>query len=800
MAFPENGQRASIAKFHVPLHARRAIVGPRGSAIKATAKRNKVKIEVVRKLRLPWLLHFEKEKESYAFDSHGMPSQHGVFEKEVLVVIHGNENDCKTAQEEIERVVEKENDKLHAAVVLVEYARKAFVLREAEELEKKFPQLRFEQSLKKGQIRMKGQKQLIEEAKSKISKIEDRLKRKLYSVELTVPRAILHKLNWDDKLSRCPDSIDKDGVWVGVESDKHNLRTITLSGPKSRVKVRERSVNKAIEGYSHTILDAKDLASGNWSHARLMLIILGDLQWIEPSDAVRIILPSLVELEKPGSADLFIEICGEDTTVEKAKAKIEALFKRITPDDVGVVPDLDWVNGYQVGELAGLRWKFFEGNLYLMDEELVHGSGSRKSIGARLELLESTFRRWREIKATCGIKTLTVSQGVQRLVKGPNCETLKLLRDKFISNEGEIQILEQENKISIRGPKEEVEDILSDLSAISTDFETLGDYHLHEDRVEVPSRVISGLIGKNRRHWRELKNKHSIHLRILDKGKGTRGRKVAGNARATIILSGIELSVKNAKAEILEKADALDIDLLIVDIDAKYHKRISGHRFQNISSLEMEHSVKILFPSKNSNYPFPSNEDQVALQGKATRLKEAKELLEHLYKSAKSENLKRKVEVPLLVLSLVCEGLGDNMVYRNPKGRLCSPCMGVDYILEEGKSHATVALMGSKDSLDGAVAEINKILESTHVVKISVPREYHYLLVYESESWKEMLQLRLSINEEPYLMKRMIQLPAKGTKIQCCSDKARAKAIAKEVKRYVDHHILREKAKQKNRQ
>lgn len=318
--------------------------------------------------------------------------------------------------------------------------------------------------------------------------------------------------------------------------------------------------------------------------------------------------------------------------------------------------------------------------------------------------------------------------------------------------------------------------------------------------MEVPSRVTSGLIGKNRRYWRELKDKYSIHLQLLDKGKGTRGRKVAGNARTTILLSGIELSVKKAKAEILEKADALDVDLLIVDIDARYHKRISGHRFQNINSLEMEHSVKILFPSKNSGFPFPSNKDQVVVQGKATRLKEAKELLEHLYKSAKVEDFKKEVEVPLLALYLVCEGLGDNMIYRNPEGRLCSPCMGVDYSLKEGKSHATVTLMGSNNSLDFAVAKINKILGSNHVVKISVPREYHHLLEYESESWKEMLQFRLSINKEPYLMKRMIQLPAKGTKIQCCSDKARAKAIAKEVKRYVDHYILREKAKQKNRQ
>lgn len=794
----ENRQTGSIVSFHIPLLARRAVIGPRGSAIKATAKRNKVKIEIIRKPRLPWLLQFEKDSETYAFDSHGMPIQYGVFEREVLVVIHGNENDCKTAQREIKEVVEKEKDKLHTSVVSVDYARKAFVLRDAEEIEKKYPQLRFDLSLKKGQIRIKGKKQHIEEARNKLSKIEERLKRKIHSVQLTVPRAVLHKLNWDDKLSRCPDNIDKNGVWVGVEEIKSS-RVITLSGPKSLIKGKERSVNKAIGGYSHTILDAKDLASGNLQHARLLLILLGDLQWVEPSDAVRIVLPSSDELANPANTDLFTEICGEEEKVKKCQATIKALFDRITPEEVGIVPNLDWVNGYQVAELAGLWWKLFGGNLYLVDEKLMHGSGGEKKIEARLALLESTFQKWREINATWGIKTLTVSPEVQRLVKGPKGATLEHLRGSFKSSDGEIQIVEQENKISIRGPKEEFEEILSAIKKISKNFETYGDYHLYEDKVEVPSRVVSGLIGKNRHFWRELKDKYSIHLRILDKGKGTRGRKLAGNARTTIILSGIELSVIKAKAEILEKADELDVDLLVVHIDGSYHKRIAGHHFKHVNSLEKEHNVKILFPSDRSKYPFPSKEDQVVVHGKASRLEKSKELLLCLLETAKLENLKREVEVPLSALTLVCEGLGDNMALRNSEGRLCSSCMGVDYNLKEEKRHAVLTLMGSKESLDGAIAEINKMIESMHVVNVSVPRNYHHLLEYQSASWKEIMQFRLSINEEPYLMKRMIQLPEKGAKIHCCSDKARAKAIAKEVKRFIDHYILREKAKQKNR-
>lgn len=205
-----------LLEFKIPLVSRRAVIGNRGSTVKNIARRNNVEIQLHRKLRLPWLLRFEKDLFDYAFNSHGMPNDYCVFENDVSVIVRGTEACCKRAQIEILQIVSEEKDKVFVEELKISYAKESLLFREISSLKKKYPLLYFDI---RGDFRLKGDKRLVKMAQEELMKIQDRVDMETHEIQVRVPAVIKQHL-LTEGIIELSGIIDENDVWVDLPENR----------------------------------------------------------------------------------------------------------------------------------------------------------------------------------------------------------------------------------------------------------------------------------------------------------------------------------------------------------------------------------------------------------------------------------------------------------------------------------------------------------------------------------------------------------------------------------------------------
>lgn len=802
--------RRCLLKFEIPLVARRAVIGDRGYTIKNIGKRNNVKIELHRKLRLPWLLRLERDLLHYAFESHGMPNDYLVFEQEVSVIIQGTEACCKRAQAEILLIVTEKKDKVFVREFEFMYAKLSYVFRDISSLKEKYPLLILETCSSFGKLRIKGAMLSVKLAEEEIVTIQNRVEKEIHKIQIRAP-TVVRRLLMKNGIIEFPGRINENNVWIGLPISVDDQNTLTICGPEEAVKTTELRIYQAIEECVHHTINASNLILGDLAHVRVVLMIVRlELEKLATRNDVSIIKPKIEELEDTSQTSYVIEVAGKQGDVETYKVEMATLVGRIIPEKVAIISDCDpnpalhgmYLDLMDVAKENHLKLVFLDGNMYIVDEALAKGNvESEKELAPRLTDLKRLLPEWRDILETLDKTTLSVPSDLQKYLNGPGGTTMSCLKDLFEGKSGDVllhhnEIKELENEIHVQGPKEAVQKIIEEIARILKDIKETGDYRLYESQLIVPSSVVSGLIGKNRRFWRDLKESNCVQLRVIDQGKGTRAKETAENSNAVIAVSGIELNVKNAIKQISKRADELaDEHVLRVEIDRTFLKRIAGPGYINVNMIEIEFDVEVRFYKEGLRYPCPRNPDEILIHGRKNNVAGATKKIIELYDQEKEHACQQKISVPPHALFAVLEDLGEVLWDRSDQfvgGRVFGPddfpCSGVDYKVELNEDICVVTLLGRKEVLDEAILGVHKLLESFHVTTISVPRKHqHFLDRYSDESrWYGLVSEPGGFSISRKQQERLIKIPEEGELVTCCGDKTMVEGVIENVKRLVE--------------
>lgn len=803
-------KRRCLLKFEIPLVSRRAVIGHRGCTVKDIGKRNNVKIELHRKLRLPWLLRLEKDLLHYAFESHEMPSDYGHFEQDVSVIIRGTEACCKRAQAEILLIVTEENDKVFVKEFEFMYAKLGYIFQEISSLKEKYPLLVFKTSSSFGKLRIKGAKHLVKLAEEELVTIQNRVEKEIHKIQIRAP-AVVRRLLMKNGIIEFPGRINENNVWIGLPRSVDDQSILTICGPEEAVKATELRISQAIEECVHHTIDASNLILGDLAHVRVVLMIVRlELEKLATRNDVSIIKPKIEELEDILQTSYVIEVAGKEGDVETYKVEMATLVGRITPKKVAVISDCDpnpalhgmYLDLMDVAKENHLKLVFLDGNMYVVDEALAKGNvESEKELAPRLTDLEKLLPEWRELLETLDKATLSVPSDLQKYLSGPGGTTMSCLKDLFEGKAGDVllhhnEIKELENEIHVQGSKEAVQKIKEAIGQILEELKETGDYRLYESQLSVPSSVVSGLIGKNRRFWRDLKESNCVQLCVIDEGKGTHGKETAKDSKTVIVISGIELNVKNAIKQITKRADELADELVLrVEIDRAFLKRIAGPGYMNVNMIEIEFDVEVRFYKEGLRYPCPKTPDEILIHGRKKNVENATKKIIELYDQEKELACQQTISVPPHALFAVLEDLGEVLWDRSDQfvgGRVFGPddfpCSGVDYKVEPKEDICIVTLLGRKEILDEAILEVHKLLGSFHVTTISVPRKYqHFLDRYNDESrWYGLVSEPGGFSISRKQQERLIKIPREGELVTCCGDKAMVEGVTENIKSLVE--------------
>lgn len=777
----ENG----ALKVTIPLAARKVLLCHRGSEIKSIAKRNKVEFKIKRTLRNPWLLKNERDLESYKFDTLGLPGEYGTFFNDVDVFINGETASCKAAQEEIMKVVETVGNRHFFAAIELGYLGK-YVIRQFSTVKSGYPQLHFE--VTPSVIRIKGGKDMVLAAQQDLKGLKAEIEGRISKTQISIPSVIQNLLRANGVLD-FSGRINENGVWIDLSEENH----VSICGPHEEVKATKGCITAGAADYYCKQLNPTELFSGNQTHSRVvMLFLYFRLDQLARECDVCIIKPEIEALEDY-LKDIAIQIGGTKENISNYVERITTLFRNITPETVHTIHNVNLhltPHGMYPELMAAdkenqVRHAILNGNLYLIDEALITGNSVNKdSLKNGLAAVERVVSEWRQHDTKWKRVVLDITPEERRFLIGPGGTTRNCLMELFDGVVGLVQLESSEDtkEYFIEGPTETVHKVKDAVDELLFEVAETGAYKFYETRITVPSRVVSGLIGCNRRFWREVKSMYCVDLRILDHGKGTRGRFTADKkAETTIVISGIKLHVELAKKCIMEKSDSLQNEKIArVKIDSSYHRRIAGADYLNRNMIEIECNVEIRFPRKCLKYPYPRNENEIVVQGKAGDVLKAEEKLLALYQLEEEGALEKEVEIPKCAREAVCEDLGQMLWDRSDQfvgGRVYGqddfPCLGVDYSIKEREKSIIVALFGTKQAIEHGAKELEKLLHNFHVAEVGVPQKsHHFLDRYDNESrWFGIVSKAGGFMLPRKQAERLMQNPENGDIVRCCGSR-----------------------------
>lgn len=536
--------------FTIPLASRRTVIGPRGKTIKAIAKHDNVIIKIIRQLRLRWLLRNDVKNCAISYDKFayfGLPTNYRAYYNDVDVVIRGKRSDCDTAKEEVLQKAEEGTTEVFVAEFEVEDTRKMFIIKETEPLQEKYTELifHFPHYTDENTIYIKGPKLKVQEALEEIKQVNARIMEDTVVLEVKIPEKTLGLVSRD-----IPSDLKDDAL---VKFDEHG---VTICGVPENVKAVEAEILKAAPKYTTEVIELPTFIPGDSSHNSLIISML----WLE------VLGSKFWGKGEVDFDDLRFEIRGAREDVKAFQKFVIETFEKITPATVTVIPgNFSRIEHYdlsnKLGDIA------LENNiLYYIGEEsayLIDGSIARDEqidgLDSRLREVMNCFQECSEVLESMERSVLHLGK-MQKFLFSMQGGAQETILDEYLKgSRGHLSFnCPTSDEITIEGPPDAVQGATDAIKKMVKDIEENGGYRAHERKVMVPSKILTGLIGRNRQFWRRIKKQNRVHLMILDKGKGTRSQQlVEEDSKTSVVIKGIKLDVDNAAACILSRVEEL---------------------------------------------------------------------------------------------------------------------------------------------------------------------------------------------------------------------------------------------------
>lgn len=190
-----------------------------------------------------------------------------------------------------------------------------------------------------------------------------------------------------------------------------------------------------------------------------------------------------------------------------------------------------------------------------------------------------------------------------------------------------IEFTEGQDKITVEGSPEEVQEAITALQEIVRDLRTRMDYA----EIEVDPKFHKHIIGKNGVNITRIKNETGVSIRIPSDGDNSN----------LIRIEGDPTGVQKAKEQLLEMSQRMENEKTRdIIIDQRFHGNIIGARGENIREIrEKFNQVQITFPDQGKK------SDIVTLRGPKQDVDRCFKHLQAVNKEMTESNYQDKVKI-----------------------------------------------------------------------------------------------------------------------------------------------------------
>ncbi|RLV94517.1 hypothetical protein JA1_001757 [Spathaspora sp. JA1] len=778
--------------FAVPAKLRSRIIGQGGKTLKPIIQSNEVKIEI------------GDEEEAQEQEETAADNEDDIFSKTVTITIDGDIEGSKRAKSQILAIVKEETKNLSTKVVVDETV-KPFAAKELEPLVAKYSTLDFaipDYKSEKSNIVIVGDRELVIEARTEVKDILEKLSGKITVEEVPIPQTKHQFLPIDEIL-------EQNNVLIQLPGEGET--NVKFIGEKSKISLALEQARKTTSQYKIEILDMSKAHRGDLKHVKAVAAHLnknGVFKEIAQTNDVTINVPSFASLSDETLSSIPIEIVSKEDSekIRVAKKSIVNHVNRITPDQTKIIDDIDEFLIKRVPETikdvaksVGVNYVVIGKNITLFSDKLenedaedfVETNATEDSFNKVNEALNPL----RELAAKLQTVVIQVDSKDQQHVSGPKGSTLRSILSSVdptsvtvkLHSNGEKQ---SDNEIYIRGLKDSVDIVKKDIEQTIADAQEFKDEYT--TTIQVPSTVVSRIIGKNGANLIALREEFGTKIDVSDDKEDAKGK----NPKVDITITGIKRNVEESKNKLSASAKKwADETLVRLRIEHQYHRRMIGPHGVYINRLQDKYNVKIRFPASDntpSNFADgPKSKDEVTVRGPSKGVAKAEEELNELYQFEKENGFKQIIQIPIKAVARVI-GKGGETINDIADGT------GVEYNFkrnqeEEEKSKvAELELTGSKSALKEASKKINDIIseiENFVTASIKIDPLYHRELIGQGGSiMKEIISKAGGDNIPRHKQFKLLNIPNEGSgsdEITCQGDHQLVENIIDQLKEFV---------------
>lgn len=778
--------------FNVPGKVRSKIIGPQGRTLKPIIQSNEVKIDIG---------HPEESQEAEAEDD--------IFAQTVRVTVEGDVEGCKHAKALILAIVKEETKTLSTRLAIEDivkpFAGKVIdpIVQRYSDLDISVPDYKSSNS----NIHIVGDRESVIEAKEQIKDALDALSGKILVEEVPIPKTKHQFLPIDSIL-------EENNVLIKLPG--HDETNVKFIGEKKNIPAAQENARKTTSQYKVEVLDMSKAHKGNMNHVKAVASLLvknGTFKSISEANDVVINAPSKKQLEDKEATTIPIEIVLKNDDTEKAKVTRKAIVSvvnKISPDSTKVINDvaeflirkvpstIDEIaaqNNVSYVILGNTITLFSKVEDESDDFDFVDSSNSSDSFAP----IDKSLNKLRELSSDLHSVVLKVPFNQQTEISGPRDTTLKAILSGVEANSVVVKLHsnasgKSADEIYIHGIKSAVSTVQNDIEATLKDAETYKEQGGFKTSFEVPSSVLSRLIGKNGSNMISLREQFGVKIDVSDDGKqeGTKDK----NDKTEIVISGNKRNAEDCKASIAQFSKKwADETLARLRIESQYHRRMIGPSGVYINRLQDKYDVKIRFPSVD-NVPStfadaPKSKDEVTIKGPSKGVAKAEEELKELYQFEKENGFKETMQVPTKAIARVIGKSGETI------NDIADGC-GIEYKFnrdndnESEVGYTEVELTGSRSALKEATKKIQEIIDEAEnftTVTINVDSKYHRELIGQGGSvMKEIIANAGGEDVSRAKYFRLLSIPNEGSgsdEVTSQGDKTIVNKVIEQVKKII---------------
>ncbi|KAI0465467.1 hypothetical protein LJB42_000703 [Komagataella kurtzmanii] len=774
-------------EFKIPSKARSAVIGPQGKTLKPILDATNAKIDI------------EKDDNTSEKSEEPGSDEDDIFGPLVTVKVQGDVESCELAKSLIFDIVNKHTLNTSVRIPLAK-ALRPLVTPVISQLELPSTVEVLVPEINQGvsNIIVSGPTLDVIKARNVLREIIESVESSVVSESKTVPKVLHQYLDADDIFKET-------GVSVSIPNADDPSAEVVFFGDASNIPNAVALAKSQTKNYSSYSLDISKAHGGNFQHAQRLAAYFRFTSFFDKlahTNGVLITSPFFNELVSDDSKSLNVTFSGKASEPEKLQQVKKEIINKVNSIPPSSVRAIDDVNAFffdridqkaakeknvaliPLGKLAGVS------NLLVLvanttdDEDFLP---SQAEIDARLDKVEESLAKWRQLSANLEERVVEVPENEQKLI---STKTLNHLTEKFentiIINLNRDADGYSADKLVIVGKKEDVDEFITEIQKF---IEELKDYEnacKYTTEILFPVKLLSLLIGQKGHHLDSLREEFDVQVSV-ESGRDREHQDEQQEVPVKLVGLKANCDACIKKISALQKEWA-DRKTGKITVEKKYLGSIIGRNGTYVKRFRERYNVQLRVDDGEAEY------SDIILVGPSKGVTKALGEIKEFVDYERQNGVTDSITIPKKALSSVIGRSGQTIREISEETGVKITRHGDDEASDESnKSGEKFYLVGTKKGIKDArlrIEEIVKRVENRVKKTVSVERKYHKDLIGpHGSTLREIIRKAgANVDESQRVWKSYLQVPSvdsESTEIISSGEKAIVEKVISQVKELV---------------